>query len=188
MTTCEHCGAELVGKRQDARHCDSTCRARASEQTLKGAQKPLTQRDRILFELGNAGERGVHSEVFYRLRMPRFPARILELKAAGHNITSVPEGNGARYVLHPSPRSSSEEQRSSNPQAPGSNPGGGTQARGVTSTINKSSTPAKANPQPADIGAADREVPGGESGVPAAPEDLQLFGESSYERLRDKAA
>lgn len=43
-------------------------------------------------------------------------------------------------------------------------------ARGVTSTINKNSTPAIANPQPVDIGATDREVPGGESGVPAAPD------------------
>lgn len=96
---CEHCGTELVGKRQGARFCDSTCRARKSEQALRNARKPLTQRDRILFELREAGERGVHSEVFYRLHMPRFAARILELKEAGHNITSVPEGNGARYTL-----------------------------------------------------------------------------------------
>lgn len=100
---CEHCGTELVGRRQGARFCDSTCRARKSEQALRSARKPLTQRDRILFELREAGERGVHSEVFYRLHMPRFAARILELKEAGHNITSVPEGNGARYRLHPAP-------------------------------------------------------------------------------------
>lgn len=58
-------------------------------------------------------------------------------------------------------------------------------ARGVTRTINKSSTPAKANPEPADERAAEPEVPGGESGVPAAPNfDLRV---KQLQRFMSKA-
>lgn len=114
-----------------------------------------------------------------------------------------------------SPRSSSEEQRSSNPQAPGSNPGGGTQQRRAADV--KSARGSEVNPL-ADyrpIGCGDDRlessgtgqdaVPGGKTEVPAvaaeqgtlssegAPGVLQLdipreSESSAYSTVVDEAA
>lgn len=59
----------------------------------------MTQRDRILYELRQAGEAGVRSDTFFRLSMPRAAARIQELRDSGHDITSEREGKFCRYTL-----------------------------------------------------------------------------------------
>lgn len=101
---CKHCGERLpVGKRVDAEFCDSTCRARHSEETLTAARKPLTQRDRVLFALREAGGHGLRSDVFLAISISRAAARVKELRDEGHHITSEPEGQFCRYVLHDKP-------------------------------------------------------------------------------------
>ena len=57
----------------------------------------MTQRERVLYELDQAGEAGVRSDTFLELHIPRAAARILELKAEGHEITSTREGQFVRY-------------------------------------------------------------------------------------------
>lgn len=100
MKVCKHCGDPLSeGKRPHAESCDSTCRARNSEQALKSARKPLTQRDRVLFALRDAGAHGLRSDVFLKLAIPRYAARIWELKRDGYKITSEPEQQFCRYTL-----------------------------------------------------------------------------------------
>jgi hypothetical protein len=59
----------------------------------------VTQRDRILHELREAGSAGVRGDVFLRLSMPRYAARILELRAAGYEIGSETDDGMARYKL-----------------------------------------------------------------------------------------
>lgn len=64
----------------------------------------MSQRDRILEMLEDAGERGVHSFEFYEQRMPRGAAVIHELKKEGHLIEARPEryqgdAQGVRYFL-----------------------------------------------------------------------------------------
>lgn len=64
----------------------------------------MSQHDRILEMLENAGERGVHSFEFYEQRMPRGAAVICELRKEGHLIESRPErykgqAQGVRYIL-----------------------------------------------------------------------------------------
>lgn len=98
-------------KRRDAAYCDSTCRAEATrfrregsgepEQALRPAQgKPITQCDRALYELRNAGERGVRSDTFDRLGVKQVARRIYDLRRKGHEIDTVQEDHGiARYIL-----------------------------------------------------------------------------------------
>jgi hypothetical protein len=64
----------------------------------------MSQKDRVLEMLRQAGTRGVHSFEFYEARLPRAAARILELRAEGHKIAAVRElfrgeSNGVRYRL-----------------------------------------------------------------------------------------
>lgn len=100
-------------KRRDAEYCDSTCRAEATvarragredgQEALRSAGKPLTQRDRVLFELRNAGEGGVRSDVFLRLAIPRAAARVKELRDEGYEIESVHDNQYVRYILRREP-------------------------------------------------------------------------------------
>jgi hypothetical protein len=50
----------------------------------------MTQRETILRMLEEAGDRGVTGNTFYANFLPRFPARIHELKKQGHNIQRFP--------------------------------------------------------------------------------------------------
>lgn len=64
----------------------------------------MTQHDRILKMLEDAGESGVHSFEFYMERMPRGAAVICDLRKEGYAIESVPEkfngeAHGVRYYL-----------------------------------------------------------------------------------------
>jgi hypothetical protein len=59
----------------------------------------MTQRDQILQMLTEAGDRGVTSNEFYDAYLPRFPARIHELRADGIKIDDEPEGRFKRYKL-----------------------------------------------------------------------------------------
>lgn len=61
--------------------------------------KPLTQRDRVLYLLREAGSAGVRSDVFLAHGMPRAAARIGELEAMGYEITHTREGKYTRYTL-----------------------------------------------------------------------------------------
>lgn len=61
----------------------------------------MTQKEKILHKLQERGSRGVHSFEFYEMYIPRFAARIKELRNEGHNIESINEKKGCRYVWHP---------------------------------------------------------------------------------------
>ena len=54
----------------------------------------MTQRETVLAMLEEAGERGVSSNAFYAAHLPRFSARLHELRNAGHMITTEPVEHG----------------------------------------------------------------------------------------------
>ena len=54
----------------------------------------MTQRETVLAMLEEAGERGVSSNAFYAAHLPRFSARLHELRNAGHMITTEPVEQG----------------------------------------------------------------------------------------------
>jgi len=59
-----------------------------------------TQKQTVLAMLEQAGPEGVTSNQFYNARLPRFPARIHELKAEGHDVVKEPVEQGHfRYIL-----------------------------------------------------------------------------------------
>lgn len=59
-----------------------------------------TQKQTVLAMLDEAGPEGVTSNQFYAACLPRFGARIHELKAEGHQVVKEPVENGHfRYIL-----------------------------------------------------------------------------------------
>jgi hypothetical protein len=54
----------------------------------------MTQRERVLNMLRDAGSDGVSSNDFFRACLPRFSARVHELRNAGHTITKEPVEQG----------------------------------------------------------------------------------------------
>ena len=59
-----------------------------------------TQKETVLAMLDEAGPEGVTSNQFYNARLPRFAARIFELKADGHEVVKEPVEHGHfRYIL-----------------------------------------------------------------------------------------
>ena len=59
-----------------------------------------TQKERVLRMLTEAGPEGVTSNQFYGACLPRFGARIHELKAEGHDVVKEPVEQGHfRYIL-----------------------------------------------------------------------------------------
>ena len=59
-----------------------------------------TQKETVLAMLDQAGPEGVTSNQFYNARLPRFAARIFELKADGHEVVKEPVEHGHfRYIL-----------------------------------------------------------------------------------------
>lgn len=64
----------------------------------------MTQRERVLAALRAAGKRGVSTGQFLELRIPRFSARVEELRAQGFAISSQRLSAGSwRYTLLNSP-------------------------------------------------------------------------------------
>jgi hypothetical protein len=60
----------------------------------------VTQKETVLRMLTEAGPEGVTSNQFYGARLPRFGARIHELKAEGHDVVKEPVEEGHfRYIL-----------------------------------------------------------------------------------------
>jgi len=59
----------------------------------------MSHKDKILDRLKSAGDKGVLSKTFYQEFMPRFAARILDLKNDGYTIWSEREGQYTRYTL-----------------------------------------------------------------------------------------
>lgn len=59
----------------------------------------MTQRQKVLRMLQNAGPKGIRSDEFFKAYMPRAAARIQELRDEGHDIQSEREGKYVRYVL-----------------------------------------------------------------------------------------
>lgn len=60
----------------------------------------MTQREQVLRMLREAGEDGVSTAVFLAAHLPRYSARILELRREGHAIESIRVREGSwRYVL-----------------------------------------------------------------------------------------
>jgi hypothetical protein len=59
----------------------------------------VTQRERVLYELREAGEKGVRSDYWYEIGLPRGAARIKDLRKEGHEITSKNEHPFVRYYL-----------------------------------------------------------------------------------------
>lgn len=63
-----------------------------------------TQKEIVLKMLEEAGDRGIHSFQFMQIQLPRVAARVCELRAEGHEITSEHEllhgsATGVRYKL-----------------------------------------------------------------------------------------
>jgi hypothetical protein len=54
----------------------------------------MTQRERVFNMLRDAGSDGVSSNDFFRACLPRFSARVHELRNAGHTITKEPVEQG----------------------------------------------------------------------------------------------
>lgn len=54
----------------------------------------MSQRERVLEILEDAGDRGVTSNQFFAAHLPRFSARVHELRNAGHVITKEPVEQG----------------------------------------------------------------------------------------------
>ena len=62
--------------------------------------KKPTQKETVLAMLDEAGPKGVTSNQFYAACLPRFGARIHELKAEGHEVVKEPVEQGHfRYIL-----------------------------------------------------------------------------------------
>ena len=62
--------------------------------------KKPTQKETVLAMLNEAGPEGVTSNQFYAACLPRFGARIHELKADGHDVVKEPVEQGHfRYIL-----------------------------------------------------------------------------------------
>ena len=62
--------------------------------------KKPTQKETVLAMLDQAGPEGVTSNQFYAACLPRFGARIHELKAEGHEVVKEPVEDGHfRYIL-----------------------------------------------------------------------------------------
>lgn len=60
----------------------------------------MTQREQVLRMLQRAGEDGVSTAAFLEARLPRFSARIQELRREGHTIESIRVREGSwRYLL-----------------------------------------------------------------------------------------
>jgi hypothetical protein len=65
----------------------------------------VTQQERVLHMLRTAGARGVTNAQFATAYLPRFSARIKELRERGFDITTERLGEGRfRYVLHTTER------------------------------------------------------------------------------------
>lgn len=83
----------------------------------------MTQKQRVLAMLDEAGPEGVTSNQFYSALLPRFSARIHELKSEGHSIVKEPVEQGHfRYILvgrATSPQCSAPAQPTGNSAAPG---------------------------------------------------------------------
>ena len=61
--------------------------------------KKPTQKETVLAMLDEAGSEGVTSNQFYSACLPRFGARIHELKAEGHDVVKEPVEQGPfRYI------------------------------------------------------------------------------------------
>lgn len=104
---CKRCVRPFEAKRPHALFCSDRCRVNYWEENGTDPEqeagqrvaRPLTQKDRVYFALRDAGESGVRSDVFFKLHMPRAAARILELRAEGHQIEATREGKYTRYTL-----------------------------------------------------------------------------------------
>lgn len=59
----------------------------------------MTQRQTILRMLKEAGAEGLRSDALYRAFIPRFAARIWELRQEGYEISSEHERQFVRYRL-----------------------------------------------------------------------------------------
>jgi len=130
----------------------------------------LTQKQTVLAMLKAAGKFGVRSDTYIRDYMPRAAARIQEVKDEGYNITSEREGKYTRWTL--------QEQRGVADVRT---------ARGVEANPPGASAWA-GNRSERTTGTEQAEESGDKTEVPAAaPEDLSLFEETSYERLQDAA-
>lgn len=87
----------------------------------------MTQREKVLTKLEQAGEDGVTTADFLADYMPRFSARIKELRDAGHLIaTERISASSSRYTLR---RSRGEERKHGGPET-GSRVSGGSNSSG----------------------------------------------------------
>ena len=59
----------------------------------------MTQCERVLSMLRSAGKRGVRSDEFFRVGLPRGVARIWDLRQRGYEIEDEPEGKYKRFRL-----------------------------------------------------------------------------------------
>ena len=86
----------------------------------------MTQRDRVLKMLEDAGHAGVTNADFLRACLPRFSARLLELRASGYQISTdrVREGSWRYQLVGATPKpSTSRSAPEDQPSAPSDMPG-----------------------------------------------------------------
>jgi hypothetical protein len=88
----------------------------------------VTQRERVLRMLRTAGRNGVRTGDFLAAGLPRFSARLIELREDGHQITGVRESDSSwRYTLiephRAQPAPADEAPASLLGDAPGRRPG-----------------------------------------------------------------
>ena len=120
----------------------------------------MTQREQVLHMLEQAGERGVTTADFLRAYMPRFSARIKELRDAGHRIDTERVGpSSSRYTLRPVTQSVRAEGSVERSAAP---------TRG--SRVGRSNTTAsQCQVVASNSGQGDQEPAGGDGSVAALP-------------------
>lgn len=139
----------------------------------------MTQKERILKLLEDAGKGGITGTELYEAYLPRAAARIHELKAEGHRITPSPENGTVRYVL---------ERGTGSPRvAAGNSPQGERSSETTTDTAGGLNTPTgvPAVSETSKLGASP--VPTPQQSSPASPSSLEagellsLFPDSRIE-------
>jgi hypothetical protein len=112
----------------------------------------MTQREQVLHMLERAGERGVTTADFLQAYMPRFSARIKELRDAGHRIDTERVGpSSSRYTLHrvQQPGSVKGERERSTPRAAGSRAGSSDRAIAWPTSTDAAASSGMGNQDPA---------------------------------------
>ena len=153
----------------------------------------MTQREQILTMLEEAGDRGVTGNTFYANFLPRFAARIHELKKQGHDIRRFPteEPNVFLYRLVERGDCDTSASRASvptlgqSPTTPGR--GGDGQVLHVAGESSTSIGATSSSPQPRDAAPEPRQVTDADGSPGRDPSASLLLFDMPVDRYRDAA-